>query len=377
MVRTTIEARKPSEIKTKIKYWWSALGPRTARYSCKDLARGAIGALLGILIASLVGKWLSVGDDLLPFIVAPIGATAVLVFVAPASPLAQPWSVLAGNVSSTLVGITVGRIFDDDMTAAAIAVGVAIIVMMLLRCVHPPGGACALFAAVGGPVVQRQGFAFAIWPIGVNTFFLIVAAALVNNLTGRPYPHVPEPPPPTATGSDRAPRSRIGVQTEDIERAMSRTNQGLDIMPADVMVLVHDAETEALDRRLGEVRCDAIMARDVVTLHADDNLYRARVLLNQHHVKALPVVDVARHVVGIVTVYDLFNVDIADLAPATSVMSWPVVTVRETTPVAELVGLMTDRDLRHVPVVDATGALAGIVTRAELIALLNRALLGY
>jgi CBS domain-containing membrane protein len=97
--------------------------------------------------------------------------------------------------------------------------------------------------------------------------------------------------------------------------------------------------------------------------------------MNQHRVKALPVVDEDRRVIGIVTVYDLFNLDVADLAPVTSVMTSPVVTVRPDAPVADLVALMTDRDLRHVPVVDADHHLLGIVTRRELIAVMHQLLL--
>jgi CBS domain-containing membrane protein len=98
--------------------------------------------------------------------------------------------------------------------------------------------------------------------------------------------------------------------------------------------------------------------------------------MNQHHVKALPVVDGERRVVGIVTVYDLFNLDVVDLDPVSKVMTSPVTTVTVDTPVARLVSLMTDLGLRHLPVLDDEGRLAGIVTRTELIAVLNQALIG-
>ena len=117
------------------------------------------------------------------------------------------------------------------------------------------------------------------------------------------------------------------------------------------------------------------MARDVAVVGPSESVYRVRLLMNQHLVKAVPVVAEDRVVVGIVTVYDLFNLDVAYLAQAGQVMTSPVTTVHAETPVAELVGLMTDRGLRHVPVVDDEGRLVGIVTRSELIAVLNQALL--
>jgi CBS domain-containing membrane protein len=96
--------------------------------------------------------------------------------------------------------------------------------------------------------------------------------------------------------------------------------------------------------------------------------------MNQHHVKAVPVVDEERRVVGIVTVYDLFNLQLANLDPASKIMTSPVTTIGADEPVARLVALMSDAGLRHIPVVDGEWRLAGIVTRSELIAVLNRAL---
>jgi CBS domain-containing membrane protein len=313
--------------------WRASLRPHSPCYRRADYLRGAVGALLGIAIAGLAGKAVSAGPEALPFIVAPMGATAVLLFAAPASPLAQPWPVLGGNVTSALVGIAAGRLFADTALAAAVAVSLAIALMMLLRCVHPPGGACALFGAVGGPGVAEQGFTFALWPVGVNTVFLLAVAGVVNNLTGRPYPHAPDLAVPRP-GTDPLPSERLGVQTGDIAQAMERLDRGLDVMPGDVMTLVRDAEVHALDRRLGQLRCDAIMARDVQVLQPAESLYRARLIMNQHHVKAVPVVDPERHVVGIVTVYDLFNLDVANLEPVSSVMTSPVTTVGVATPVA-------------------------------------------
>ena len=353
--------------------WRTALRPGPMGYRRAEFLRGGLGALVGIALAALAARTIPGGPALLPFIVAPMGATAVLLFAAPASPLAQPWSVLVGNLASTAVGITAGKLVGDVTLAAAVAVGIAIPLMMALRCVHPPGGACALFSAVGGAAVAQQGFAFVLWPVGVNTVVLLVVGALVNNMTGRPYPHLPDPPPPTQ-GTDAAPSQRVGVQTEDIRRAMAHLDRGLDILPGDVMALVREAETHALDRRLGQLRVGTLMARDVQTVQAGESLYRARMLFNQHHVKALPVVDAERHVVGIITVYDLFNLDVVDLDPVSKVMSSPVTTVTVDTPVARLVALMTDLGLRHLPVVDDEGRLAGIVTRTELIAVLNQAL---
>ncbi len=353
--------------------WIGALRPGPVGYRRSEVLRAGLGALFGIALAGLTAQAVPGGPAALPWIVAPMGATAVLLFAAPASPLAQPYPVLLGNTVSTLVGVAAGKLLDDVTLAAAVAVGVAVPVMMALRCVHPPGGACALFAAVGESAVAEHGWAFALWPVGVDTLVLLAVAAAVNNLTGRPYPHVPEPP---RAAAEPPPTERVGLRTEDVRAAMDRLDRGLDVMPGDVLALVRDAEAHALDRRLGQLRVGALMARDVRTVQPQETLYRARMLMNQHAVKALPVVTGDARVVGIVTVHDLFNLDVAALRPVADVMSSPVTTVGVDTPVSELVGLMADRGLRHLPVVDDAGRLAGIVTRAELVAVLHRALVG-
>jgi CBS domain-containing membrane protein len=346
--------------------------PQQNAYRVAEFVRGGLGACAGILVAALVGRAIPGGPEQLPYIVAPIGASAVLLFAAPASPLAQPWPLIGGNVLSSLVGIGVGRIFDDLAVAAAIAVGAAIALMMALRCLHPPGGACALFAAVGAAPIRDHGFAFALWPVGVNSLALLAMALLVNNLTGRRYPHVPETAPPHV---EPLPREKVGVQSTDVAQAIAQRDEGLDVMPGDVVSVLRDAELIALDRRLDRLPCAAIMVRQVRVVGPADSIYRARVLMNEHRVTALPVVVDDGRVQGIITAYDLFNLDVADVAPVTSAMTSPVVSVHADAPVADLVPLMTERGFRHVPVVDAQARLLGIITRNELIAVMHQALI--
>lgn len=341
-----------------------------SRYTTPELARGALGALIGIAVAGACARAVPGGPEMLPFIVAPMGACAVLLFAVPASPLAQPWPVLGGNVISTAVGLGAHWVVDDVLLAAAIGVGAAIGTMMLLGCLHPPGGACALLAATATPAIHEQGIWFALTPVAVNTLVLLVVAIVVNNLTGRRYPHRPAPPDPSGAASE------LGITTPDVEEAMRRLADRLDVLPADVVAIVRDAETHALDRRLGSVPVARIMNRDVVVAHPFESIYRARTLLVQRQVKTLPVVDDERRVVGVVSIIDLFTRDLVELETVESIMRTDVTTIREDTPVAELVPAMTTEGYKNVPVVDADDRLVGMITRGELIAVLHRALLG-
>lgn len=344
--------------------------PCVTRYSPAELARGSVGALIGIAVAAATAKVVPGGPETLPFIVAPMGAAAVLLFAVPASPLAQPWPVVGGNVISTMVGLTAHWLIDDVLLAGAVGVGAAIGVMMLLNCLHPPGGACALLAATATPVIDEQGLLFAALPVAVNTVALLLIAVAVNNLTGRRYPHrAPVTPPPTGAVAE------LGLGAADIESAMARLSQRLDVLPQDVVALVQDAEAHALDRRLGSVPVERVMHTDVATVRPFESIYRARTVIVQRKVKTLPVVDDEEHVIGIVSIIDLFTRDLVELEPVESIMIREVTTIPARTPVAELVPVMTQEGFKVVPVVDDAERLVGIVTRGDLIAVLHRALL--
>lgn len=351
--------------------WFRPLLPARPRYRGSELARGGLGALLAIVVAGGAARVLPGGHEVLPYLVAPMGASAVLLFAVPASPLAQPWAVLGGNLVSTGIGLLAAASLDDPLLAAAAGVGLAIAVMMLLNCLHPPGGACALVAATAGQDIQDQGLLFIGTPVAVNTVALLAIAVAVNNLTGRRYPHRPAEP----KARPGAPEP-LGVQTSDVEEAIARLDQGLDITPGDVVTLLRDAETHALDRRLGRLPVSRVMSREVATVLPFESIYRARMQLRQRGVKALPVVDQERRVVGIVSILDLFVRDLVELEEVSTMMTTDVVTLHQDAPVADLVSLMTDLGYRHVPVVDDEERLVGVVTRTELIEVLNRALLG-
>lgn len=188
--------------------------------------RGAFGGALGILLAGAV-TWVLLGRQgvALPFLIAPLGASTVLVFCVPASPLAQPWSVLGGNLTSAALGLAVGHLFGNPWIAGSVAVGLAIAVMSLLRCLHPPGGACALLCAIEatGPAAWD---ATMMLPITANVLVLCGFGWLYNNLTGHPWPHVaPTTPQPVSI-------------REDVEAVLEEWDEVLDVDAEDLEAFV-------------------------------------------------------------------------------------------------------------------------------------------
>lgn len=150
--------------------------------------RSSIGAGLAIGLSLVVGLWIAHRTGLSPALIAPIGASAVLVFAVPASPLAQPRAVLGGNLVSAIVGVLLSRTGLSPFAMDVMAVGLAIMMMHLLRCLHPPGGAVALSVAIGAQSGAWP-WSFLLFPVGVNSLTLLVIGWLFNNMTGSIYPH--------------------------------------------------------------------------------------------------------------------------------------------------------------------------------------------
>ena len=148
-----------------------------------------VGAFLGIGALSLLNlNLLTPGDNLL--LIGSLGASAVLIYGAPRSPLAQPRNLVGGHLLSATVGVLCYLLLSPwPWLAAPLAVATAIALMHLTRTLHPPGGATALIAVAGSDQVHALGLMFVLMPVGLGVLVLLVVALLVNNLSSqRQYP---------------------------------------------------------------------------------------------------------------------------------------------------------------------------------------------
>ncbi|MGF6802262.1 CBS-domain-containing membrane protein [Paraburkholderia youngii] len=169
--------------------WLSSFLPAPVTVKWHERARSCLGALLGIAFTGGLMYLLLGPAANIPLLVAPMGASAVLLFAVPASPLAQPWSIIGGNLVSATVGVTCAMLIGDPTLAAALAVALSISGMFALRCVHPPSGAVALTAVLGGPVIHALGYRFVLEPIAIQSAALLFAALVYHAATGHRYPH--------------------------------------------------------------------------------------------------------------------------------------------------------------------------------------------
>ncbi len=356
----------------------------------RERIRSALGALIGVLGTGVISH-AAVGDGAsVPAMIAPMGASAVLLFAAPASPLAQPWSILGGNLFAAVVGVTAARFVPDPYVAAGIAIGVAIALMMAFKCLHPPSGAVALTAVLGGPAITHLGYDFVVWPVLANSAVILGVALVFNNLTGRPYPH---PHAQHTAGPAEGPRSaQDALAAADIDAALANFGQLLDVERGDLEAILRDAQLRAYARRSGLTVCGEIMSRDAIAIAPQAPMKEALELLRRHHIKALPVTDETSKVLGIVTQTDLLDKAVwgalgprlgfrtrvrltltrirAPHGAVEDIMTTSVLTVRAETPVVDAILAMSQTGLHHLPVVDDGGRLVGIVAQTDVVSAL-------
>jgi len=358
--------------------------------------RACCGALLGILLTGLISHWALGPGAALPLLIAPMGASAVLLFAVPASPLAQPWSIIGGNLVAAVIGVGCARWIHDPVLATAIAVSAAIGAMFALRCLHPPSGAVALTAVLGGPAVTSQGFHFVLTPVLLNSFLLLTVALLFNNGTRRRYPHVAQADPGKLHQTkDQPSGARVGFTQEDLDHVLQQYNQVLDVSRDDLESLIRQTEMHAYRRRLGEITCADIMSRDVVSVEYGSSLEDAWALLLKHRIKALPVINTARRLIGIVTqtdfmrqadlqVYPGFDQKLKQFIRRTTsthsdkpevvgqIMTSTVKSAAHDMHIVELVQPLSELGIHHIPIVDDENRLVGMVTQSDMVAALYR-----
>ena len=364
--------------------WLSNFWPAPIGINGRERLRVIVGAVMGVLITALLSRWWGEHGALGPWMVASLGASAVLVFCMPSSPLAQPWPVLGGSTLSALVGAACAALIPDPVLAGAIAVGAAIAVMVPLRCLHPPGGAMALYVVLSA----SDGVHLAVFPILFNVLILLVVGIVYNGLTGRSYPH-----PQRVVRGGSAPTGAFTAS--DVDAALAHYNEVLDVSRADLEGLLHLAGRAAFQRTLGEVLCADIMSHPPFAVEAGASLKDAWMLMRTEQIKALPVVNEQRLVIGIVTVADfmrLANLDVHEGLgqrlrtlvmgragqpnKVHEIMSRQVQVAQMKQHAMDLVPLFSHGGHHHIPIVDEQDRLVGVITQTDLVRTLATAIQG-
>jgi CBS domain-containing membrane protein len=343
--------------------------PILAGATLRERLIACLGALIGIGLTGIIsGTLFGQGPDL-PLIVAPMGASAVLLFAVPSSPLAQPWSIIGGNTISAMMGILAAYWIHDPIIATGVGVSLAIAAMSFTRSLHPPGGAAALTAVLGGPVVASWGFFFPFVPVALNSCILVGLGLVFHKLAKRNYPHVaPKITQNTHQTDDPPSPMRVGFRDEDIDAALATLDETFDIDRDDLASLLLQVELQAAMRSHGGISCADIMSRDVIAVKESVAPAEARHLLVKHNIRTLPVMDREGRLIGTVGLRELL-----EGSETLQAMATPA-TASATDHALSLLPVLTDGRTHAVVVTDDEGRILGLISQTDLLSAVARLL---
>jgi len=363
--------------------WCRSLRPAPLAIDARERLRVLTGAVLGLLFTALLSRAWAGAEGAL-WLMAPVGASAVLVFAVPASPLAQPWAVVAGNTVSALAGLACGALIPSHLVAASLAPAAGIAMMMACRCLHPPGGAVALLMVLTGLHDPQV----ALVPVALNSVLLVLGGMVWNPATGRRYPH-----PQMAALQPLATATQSGFTEADLDAVLARYNQVLDVPRDDLRSLLEQSEWQAHGRRLRAMRCEDVMSREPIAIEFGTALEEAWLLMQAHRIKVLPVVDRYQHIVGIVTRADFLREAGLDLRQGLGqrlhrllrptpgvesdkaevvgqIMTRQVRVVSADRLLSDLVPVFASTGHHHIPVIGPDNKLVGVITQSDVVAAL-------
>ncbi len=351
-------------------------GPVTSRPDLSEVATAALGAALGMAATGAV-LWSLAGMGTFldhPLLIAPFGASAVLIFAVPASPLSQPWPAIAGNLVAALCGLASAHLVPHPLPATVLAVLATIVLTSSARALHPPAGALAAFVVLSVPAGTAPPFSFALSPALTGTVLLVAFGLLWHRVTGRTYPlRRPGVPARGAYGTtDTRPQDRQLPSGQELGDVLQRLHLETTLGVADLALLIAAVELQAAVRSQGPLTAADLMSRDLTTVLPDTALPQIAALFREHGFKSLPVRDASGAFCGIVPQSALVGVSDPALT-ATDLCDPSPPTCAPHTPLADLTRQMADGKTQVLGVLSGN-ELVGLVTRSDLVTGLIRAI---
>lgn len=363
------------------------MGGTIARQSQYEILVSSLGAMIGIGLVVWVSQYF-VGSAGVPFVVASMGAAAVLLYAAPHSPLTQPWSFVGGHLVSAVIGVTCAQWVPDLFLASGLAVGVAIFAMYQLNCLHPPGGAAALVAVIGGEQIQALGYFYVLVPVGLNVLIMGLAVWLTRAFIR--YREQEKPLIFYDEHSEKPARMSALVFSEsDLSSALHEMNAFIDVSIEDLNKIYLHASVNAHKRQLGAKLCRDIMSIRVIAVEFGDYLDVTWSLMQQHDLKCLPVTDRAQRIKGIITAADFEkeaekfpgnnleerlksflerNGGLTSNKPEVvgQLMSSSVISLSEDSVVSDAITIFTENSIGYIPVFNDENRLSGMLSRSDM-----------
>lgn len=347
----------------------------------KEQCRLTLACLVAILGTAALSQLLLPASS--AFLMASMGASAVILLILPGSPVAQPWPLIGGHFFSALIGLLTSHYCQAPLLAISVAMGWSVLLMLGLRCLHPPGAATAL-APIVSPPISHQPEMLLLAQLSLNLGMLLLMTLLIHRLWLRhPYP--------ASQLAAKLPE-HIRVSNQDLQQAISAVDYRVDISSAELAEILNRLQLRAFQLDSGNLSCGDIMSAATTTLFYDTDTASAWNLLQQSGLHSLPVVDRKQHLIGIVSRSDFFKQlnngqpSFAErwrtfITPSQELhtpkpevighlMTRQVCSLADTAPVSSAASLLLEHGYYLIPVTDARNRLLGWISWPNLLRLL-------
>jgi len=373
--------------------------PEKQNLSTRHIMLSAICSLASIGLVGFISQHTMTGHHV-TFMIASMGASAVLLFVTPASPLSHPWSFVFGHMISAFIGISCIKLFPDINLAGAVTVFGSILAMYYTRSMHPPGGATAMLTVYGGDAIHAMGYQFLLSPLLLNLTIMVICSMAYWKIANI---HLRK----TTAGSNAALDSFLAKKGQqkrlagipftdhDLSKAIESMDTFVDITKEDLKEIFAQAVRESHSHELKNTPCKEVMRASDISVEFGTSLNETWQLLERDQVHGVPVVDTFNRVIGIVTISDFIShaaqlypdknntpniaEQIANLCKTTpgfesdkpevagQIMSHQVIFAQEDDLIGDLIPRFNQYGIHHMPVVNENRKLKGILTYDDLI----------
>lgn len=348
-----------------------------------------LGAFVAIVCVAFLSQHFLTGMGV-PLLVASMGASAVILFAVTSSPMAKPWALVGGHLISAVIGVLCYHLIPNMVWASALAVFVAIVLMLYLRCLHPPGGATAMAAIIGGQEVHDMGYQFVLTPVAVNVVTIMLLGLLFQWLMSL---HQQRKKRVEKDGwwdiSPMIQSTQASLLTDtDLHVAMQALDQYVDVNTEELSQLFNLAVAHAQTRHMQDALCGTVM-KPVIRVEFATELEEVWQLLKTYNLHGVPVVDRVNRLIGIVTLGDFLRHAeamgegteqerlkrlIARTAGhhsekpevAGQIMTTAVHTLGPNNKVSEVVNLFRLHHIHHLPIVDSNQKVLGMISQKDL-----------
>lgn len=362
-------------------------GPR----SDSNILIAACASLLALGMVVLTSN-LTLSGHITPILVASMGASAVLLFAVPSSPMSRPWPFVGGNLLSATIGVGCAQWIPDITLAIPLAIALSMLAMNYLRCLHAPGGALALIAILGGDNVHSLGFQFVLTPVALNVTVLLAMASLYWHFSQQRQhsnPHYSSLDLNWQRREQNWLHPEILLTEQNLEQARAAMDTYIDVSIPDLAEIYDRALQQAHSEKLGHLRCGEVMTQPAIHTHADAELRVIWRLFEKRRIRGIPIVDAQQRIEGIVTITDFIRhaskLEGADLPAklaqlrkpaagraldkpevAGQIMTTAVITAHESDRLSDLVQVFSRHGIHHLPVVNDSEQLVGMLTRGDI-----------